>query len=64
MSLVVNGSILPIAQLGPDFLLLRETIDHPPGEAMIVLKVDASERRWTVTLVDGISVEQERVQIA
>lgn len=47
--LLVNGSSLPIAQIGgPDFLLLDKPVDHPPVEATIVLSVDGSERRWSV----------------
>ena len=64
MQLLLNGSTLPIAQLGPDFLILRNPIDHAPADATIVMTVDASERRWTVTLPDGISNGSERVRIA
>ena len=54
MRLLVNGSSLPIAQMGPDFLLLESAEAHPPATAKIVLRVDASERRWTVWLPEGI----------
>ncbi len=63
MQLLVNGSTLPIAQLGPDFLILRKTIDHPPTEATVVMRVDASERRWTVNLPEGVTNGSERVRI-
>jgi hypothetical protein len=64
MQLLVNGSSLPIAQMGPDFLLLDKPIDHPPCEATIVLAVDDSERKWRVRLPEGLSVGRERVPIA
>lgn len=64
MRLLVNGSALPIAQMGPDFLLLDQSIDHPPGEATIVFSVDASERRWPVLLPEGLAAGRERVSIA
>ena len=64
MQLLVNGSVLPIAQMGPDFLLLDKSIDHPPGEAMLVLTVDASESRWPVLLPEGLAAGRERVLIA
>lgn len=64
MTLMLNGSMLSIAQLGPDFLLLRETADHPPAEATIVMNVDGNERRWKVALPDGIVAGSERVSIA
>ncbi len=64
MQLLVNGSSLPIAQMGPDFLLLDKPIDHPPCEATILFSVDDSERRWPVRLPDGLAVGRERVVIA
>lgn len=65
MHLLVNGSALPIAQMGPDFLLLRAGVAHPPTEADILLRVDASERQWRVYLPDGIAAGgSQRVSIA
>jgi hypothetical protein len=64
MKLLVNGSSIPVAQMGPDFLLLKETIEHPPANASIVMQVDASERRWNVRLPDGISLASKRVVIS
>ena len=64
MRLLVNGSSLPIAQMGPDFLLLDKPIDHPPAEAIIVFSVDGSERRWPVRLPDGLAAGRERVALA
>lgn len=61
MQLLVNGSTLPIAQLGPDFLILRQTAAHPPTEATIVMRVDADEQRWAVRLPDGLAVGRDRV---
>jgi hypothetical protein len=63
MQLLVNGSTLPIAQLGPDFLILRQTATHPPTEATIVMRVDADEQRWAVRLPEGLSAGRDRVVI-
>lgn len=63
MQLFVNGASLPIAQLGPDFLILRKSIDHPPADAVIVMLVDGRERRWGVTLAEGLAADVERVTI-
>jgi hypothetical protein len=54
---------LPVAQLGPDFLLLKRPLDHPANDATIVLSVDGNERRWSVRLPEGISAESRRVPI-
>ena len=64
MRLIVNGSSLPIAQMGPDFLLLDQTIDHPPDKARIFLRIDDSERDWEVRLPDGMAEGVQRVNIA
>ena len=64
MRLLVNGASLPIAQMGTDFLLLDQPIDHPPGEATVVFTVDGSERSWPVRLPEGLSADCERVVIA
>jgi hypothetical protein len=63
ISLLFNGHSIPVAQLGPGFLLLDAPGDHPPGEASVVLRVDQSERRWNVRLPDGISASRKRVNI-
>ena len=54
---------IPVAQLGPGFLLLDAPADHPPGPASIVLRVDQSERRWDIRLPHGISAASKRVAI-
>jgi len=40
IELRVNGSVIPVAQLGPDFLLLDKPVEHRAGEAEIVMRVD------------------------
>ena len=64
MQLLVGGGSLPVAQMGPDFLLLDNPVDHPPGDASLVMRVDDSERRWNVHLPDGISAQSSRVTIS
>lgn len=61
--LFINGSSIPVAQLGPGFLLLDAPFDHPPDEGTISLQVDQSERRWNVRLPGGISAGSNRVVI-
>ncbi len=64
MTLSVNGSVLRIGQLGPDFLILRNPIEHPPSDAEIMVSIDGHERRWTIRLPDGISVASDLTRIA
>jgi hypothetical protein len=63
ISLMFSGHSIPVAQLGPDFLLLDAPTDHPPGPGSILLRVDQSERRWDVRLPNGISATSKRVAI-
>ena len=61
IQLLIDGGAIPVAQLGPDFLLLDAPFDYPPGNARLFLQVDQSERRWEVCLPNGISASSSRV---
>ena len=63
MRLLVNELTVPVAQLGPDFLLLDAPVDLPAGDASVVMQVDQQERRWDVRLPDGSSASSRRVAI-
>ena len=60
---VLDDGSIPVAQMGPDFLLLDAPFDYPPGNAGVVLQVDQSERRWDVRLPNGISAASNRVAV-
>ena len=64
MRLLLNGGALPIAQMGPDFLILESATEHPPTDATIELRIDASERRWKVRLPHGLSNTSRTVTIS
>ncbi len=64
MSLSVGGRSIPVAQMGPDFLLVDAPIDHPPSIAELFLQVDQSETRWEVRLPEGISAQSQKVILA
>lgn len=61
MRLLVNGTSLRIAQLGPDFLFVESPGDHPPARATIEMQVDDSRRTWEVALPQGIKAGEPRV---
>lgn len=63
MELRVNGSMLTISHLGPDYLILAQPVNHPPAEAEIVMSVDGSQSRWSVRLPDGVSRASRRTHI-
>ena len=64
MRLIVNGTVVRITQMGPDFLFIESPTDHPPCEASILLRVDDSESEWKVMLPEGISKASKRVALA
>jgi hypothetical protein len=65
MQLLLNGTSVSIAQLGPDFVILDALVEQQaPADAEILLRVDESERRLTVFLPEGIGGERKKVRIA
>lgn len=64
MTLRVNGKLLDIAQMGPDFLILRQTVSHPPSDAEVTLVVDGHEERWNVRLPDGLHGANTPIRVA
>ena len=55
MQLFVSGQVLKIAQIGPQFLMLDQPVEHPPADAEILMSIDGREDRWRVHLPHGIS---------
>jgi hypothetical protein len=63
MELRLNGSVLKISHLGPDYLILSQPLDHPPAEAEIVMSIDGKQRQWAVCLPAGVSTRSVRTSI-
>jgi hypothetical protein len=63
MHLEAEGMKVRIAQLGPDFVILGEIPTVQMKHAEIVFRVDASERRWTVDLPQGLAGPSARTPI-
>ena len=59
----VNGYVLRVGQLGPDFVILRDPPNHPPSKGEIVLSIDGEESRWIVHLPNGIIADQPETPI-
>lgn len=64
MELRLNGHVLPIAQLGPNFLVLKNSIDHPPAGAEIFMSIDGHEECWPVHLHQGVSAGEHKTAIS
>jgi hypothetical protein len=63
IQLSINGHVLPVTQLGPDFLVLKNTVAHPPGEGEIAMWIDGHESRWRVLLPSGILPGRQKTRI-
>jgi len=61
MQLRFDGTSIPIAKMGPDYVVVRSDSDYPPCEATIEMRVDDSESSWNVRLPNGISAASKRV---
>jgi hypothetical protein len=64
MHLTLNGYVLPIAELGPEYLILRSPLEHGPADAEISLSIDGNERRWMVHLDNGIHPDRVKTVIS
>ena len=64
MRLLLNGSSIPVVQMGPDFLILQSATEYPPSDATLELCIDTNERRWKVRLPNGISSASRTVTIS
>ncbi len=61
--LSTDGVKLPIGRVGPNYAVLRESVDLPIGaEATIVIIVDGTEHRYDVVLFHGLSRESRYVE--
>ena len=64
IDLILNGHTLPVAQLGPDFLVLDHPADYPAGPANILMSVDGEAERWSVRLPEGVQTTRRKVPIS
>jgi hypothetical protein len=53
LELEAEGRTWPLAKIGRGHVVPVDKIELPPCDAIVVMKVDGSERRWNVRLVDG-----------
>lgn len=65
MRLFINGTMLPVAQLGPDFLILATPPSaHPADHADIAITVDETEDRIAVYLPQGLIAGEDFVKLS
>jgi hypothetical protein len=63
MQLRLNVYVFYVAQLGPDFLILDNPTDLPPGLGEIEMWIDGRHRRWTVQVPAGVRAGERETKI-
>lgn len=64
ITLHVGQHAVPVSHMGPDFLLLKETLSSSATEGTVVLTIDDQVQRIPVLLPQGIRAGIRRVMIA
>lgn len=64
MRLIVGTMTLSVAQVGPDFIILRAPIHLSPARAELVVEIDGAEERTAIFLPDGVRATDEQTRIA
>ena len=64
MVLHLDGAEVPVAQMGPDFLILKEPFSSSASEGIVTLTVDGVSEEIPVLLPNGITPDSKRVEIA
>jgi hypothetical protein len=63
LKLLVGEQSYPLAQISPEWVMLREEASLSPGQAEVVMTVDGRERRWDVVLADSPCRETQKIPI-
>jgi hypothetical protein len=53
LTLLAGGQVYPLAQVGPEFVILKTAAIIPPGPATVVTVVDGDERRSDVMVLES-----------
>jgi hypothetical protein len=66
MILHLGEQDMPLAQMGPDFIILKQALNRslPAASGSISLKIDEREKTFPVTFPQGIPAGQRRVALA
>lgn len=60
MTLDMNGRTFDVGQTGPDFVILRDAADVPPGEATLHVDLDGDVASETLHFRDGLKANRRR----
>ena len=63
LTLALGEQSIPLAQISPDWIVLRDPIELEPCCGEVVATVDGKERRWPVELTEGAQQTDTKVAI-
>lgn len=63
MHLELNGVIYPVAQMGPDFLILKQDLSVQACTGEVVIEVDGSIQSFPVEFPNGVKAVNKRIQL-
>ena len=63
MVLRIGERNIRVAQMGPNFLILKEETEHSPTTGVVTLDVDGRVREYPVFLRNGIVLTSKRVEV-
>ena len=61
--LLAAGRSYSVAQVAPEFLILEQAADIPPGPATLIIRAEGRELHRSLHLLDGASRSSTRVRI-
>lgn len=63
MELRMGDMIYPAAQMGPDFLILKEELELPACDGFVVIEVDGNIQWFPVNFPNGVQTLNKRVEV-
>ena len=63
MHLTVAGRTIQIRQIGPDFIMVDNSVELLPSQGEITMSIDGRVKQWQVALPDGISSDRIRTKV-
>jgi hypothetical protein len=64
MELRLAEQVLPVWEIGPDFVTLHTAIEHPPCLGTLWISIDGREHERNVRIPNGMRGDSQEVHIA
>lgn len=61
LRLLIGDHVFSLDQVGPDYCEVRQPIDHPPCQGLLVMHLHNAVRHCPVELIEGMRQSDSRV---